>query len=91
MIWNRYIKFGNVYGVLDGQYKGHTLIYIEKRGDLYGFCDMFNEKITNRWIAKKDFEFAVKYGIIEQVINPPPTNEIKEVAKAQFRQNEARV
>jgi len=81
------VEFGNTYGVLDGQYKGHTLMFIKKIGDLYGFCDIFDGKMDARWISKKDFDFGVKHGIIE-LVNPQPSkaekNEIEKITKAKF-------
>jgi hypothetical protein len=85
------LKFGDTYGVLDGQYKGHTLIFVKKNGDLYGFCDIFDGKLDIRWISKKDFDFGVKFGILE-FTNPQPNkdekDEIKKIAVAKFNTKE---
>jgi hypothetical protein len=89
MIFKKYVRpeFCQTYGVLDGDYKGHTLIYVEKHGDLYGFCDFFDGRIDARWIPKKDFDLAVTSGILE-LVDPQPTtlekNEIKKITKAKF-------
>lgn len=89
MFLKKYIPltFGETYGVLDGDYKGHTLIFIKKHGDLYAFCDIFDGKLDERWIPKKDFDFGVTSGILE-LVNPQPSleekNEIKKITKARF-------
>lgn len=91
MFFKKYIplEFANTYGVLDGDYKGHTLIYVKRHGDLYGFCDVFDGKMDQRWIAKKDFDFGIKNGILE-LVDPQPTkaekDEIKKITKAKFLQ-----
>ena len=91
MIIKKYIplEFGKTYGVLAGDYKGHTLIFVKKHGDLYGFCDIFDGKMDQRWIPKKDFDFGVKSGILE-LTNPQPTktekDEIKKITNAKFSQ-----
>jgi hypothetical protein len=87
LFWKRNIGFGDTYGVLDGQYKGHTLMFIKKHGDAYGFCDIFDGKMESRWISKKDFDFGVKIGILE-LANPQPSksekNEIKKITAPKF-------
>lgn len=89
MLFQKYIplEFGKTYGVLDGDYKGHTLIFIKKHGELYAFCDIFDGKMDQRWIPKKDFDFGVKFGIIE-LTNPQPSkeerDEIKKITAAKF-------
>jgi hypothetical protein len=86
-IFRKNIEFGETYGVLDGQYKGHTLIFIKKSGSLYGFCDIFDGKMDSRWISKKDFESGVKSGILELVYIQPSKeekDEIKKITKALF-------
>ena len=81
------LEFGKTYGVLDGQYKGHTIIFIKKHGDTYGFCDIFDGKMDIRWISKKDFDFGVKNGILD-LVDPQPSkaekDEIKKITNSRF-------
>jgi hypothetical protein len=91
MFFKKYLplEFGKTFGVLDGDYKGHTLIFVKRVGEIYAFCDFFDGKLDERWIPKKDFEFAERNGIIE-LADPQPTkeekNEIKKITKVKFRQ-----
>lgn len=82
IIFKKYIpiEFGETYGVLDGDYRGHTLIYIKKHGDVYAFCDIFDGNMSQRWISKKDFDFGVKSGILE-LADPQPTKAEKDEFK----------
>ncbi len=89
MIFKKYtpLEFGKTYGVLDGEYKGHTLIFVKKHGSLYGFCDIFDGKIDQRWIPKKDFDMGVECGILELAEPQPNTeekNEIKKITTVKF-------
>lgn len=81
------MEFGKTYGILDGDYKGHTLIFVKKHGDLYGFCDIFDGKMDQRWVPKKEFEFGLKSGILE-LVDPQPTkaekDEIKKITVTEF-------
>ena len=89
MIFKKYIPitFGETYGVIEGAYKGHTLMFVKKHGELYGFCDIFDGKMDARWIPKKDFDFGVKNDILE-LVNPQPSltekNEIKKITASKF-------
>ena len=88
MFWRTDISFGQTYGVVDGDYKGHTLIFIKKHGDLYAFCDVFDGKMDQRWIPKKDFDFGVKMGILELATLQPTKlekDEIKKITNAKFK------
>jgi len=85
--WKKSLKLGDTYGVLDGQYQGHTLMFIKKHGELYGFCDIFGGNMTSRWIPIKEVDFALKHDILE-LVKPQPTNEIKKIAKSLFEKNE---
>jgi hypothetical protein len=87
MFFKKKIKFGETYGVIDGSYTGHTLMFVKKHGDVYGFCDIYDGKMDARWISKKDFDFGVKNGILELVDPQPSTaekNDIKKIAENKF-------
>jgi hypothetical protein len=89
MFWKKDLSFGQTYGVIDGDYKGHTLIFIKKHGNLYAFCDIFNGKMEQRWIPKKDFDFGVKTDILELATLQPTKqekDEIKKITKTKFEQ-----
>ena len=87
MFWKKNINFGETYGVIDGDYKGHTLIFVKKHGNLYAFCDVFDGKMETRWIPKKDFDFGVRTAILELATLQPTKqekDEIKKITKAKF-------
>ena len=89
--WNKALALGDTYGVLDGDYKGYTLIYIKSAKNQHAFCSIFDGKMDYSWIPKKDFDFGLENGIIEFATVQPSLaakNEIKKIAEPKIKDPE---
>lgn len=77
------IKVGNIYACATGKHAGKMLIYIESNSGEYGFLAI--PLMENLWVAKDEFDIALKNDILNFVENAPKA--VKRTSQAQFTHN----
>lgn len=77
------IKFGDIYACMTGKHAGKMLIHIESNSSEYGFLSI--PLMENLWVAKDEFDNALKNDILEFVENAPKP--VKKTSHAQFTHN----
>ena len=81
------IKLGSTYACQTGIHAGKMLIFIDKNKHEYGF--LASPTMENLWVPIKEFDFAVKEGIIKYVERIPKA--VRKVTEAQFQSNKENV
>ena len=81
------LQVGDMYAVIEGDYAGQFLIYIESGTNDIRFLS--SPLLENRTIPKETFDFGLENGILEYVERVPKS--VRTVTRAKYDENLQRV